>query len=578
MTKKITLVTSAFRSEQYLKCYFENILALNNLDCIKVIVVLNEPTDIERKLAESYKRLFPDNLKIVALDKRESIGASTNRGYRMAKTEYVTYADVDDYRPPDCYERLLKTLEDDSDADFTYGDFVTVRAQGETNGKLTETPEFDPKKFVRGSFVGPNHFFRRRLLDKCGYWDEQLRSGGDFDFQVRCAFNCKFKKTPGVICYYTKEENSGSASSNILQPIERTVVLLRYGMYDKIESLEGYQYVAPAKRYRLDQLLIGGEWQPIQQYVRGYRHMIVKQEPTRLAFRAKYRRKIARHYAALPFRTFDRCARSGIRWALRRLGLLEKTRTLILKVLSSFTNRSCDQVPLIIERMEVDLALSRLHEKRKLRVIDVGAHHGEFLDIFESCSEEHIFDVVCVEPMPENLTVLRRKIKNYKRLSVLVCDVAISEVGGTKTFYQGRSSTLFTCTPEWKEYFPEEFTDPKEVPIRCMTFADLLAQFKIDKKPSFDFIKIDTEGHDLNVLYSMVAAQIRPFSVMFEIGNDLGAVDKAVSLLSNYGFKEFYVFGRTGIPTTFIGEWQGLQRLQSLRKAGKLEAGNVVAF
>ena len=143
MTKKITLVTSAFRSEQYLKCYFENILALNNLDCIKVIVVLNEPTDIERKLAESYKRLFPDNLKIVALDKRESIGASTNRGYRMANTEYVTYADVDDYRPPDCYEKLLKTLEDDSDADFAYGDFVAVRTQGETKGTLTQTPEFD---------------------------------------------------------------------------------------------------------------------------------------------------------------------------------------------------------------------------------------------------------------------------------------------------------------------------------------------------------------------------------------------------------------------------------------------------
>jgi len=302
MTKQITLVTSAFRSERYLKCYFENILSLNNLDCIQVILVLNEPTAVERKLSESYKACFPDNLAIVLLHRRESIGASTNRGYRMAKTDYVTYADVDDFRPPDCYERLMKTLEDDPAVDFTYGDFITVRSQGKTNGRLIRTPEFDRKEFTRGCFVGPNHFFRRRLLDRCGYWDEQLRSGGDFDFQVRAAFNCKFKKTPGVICYYTKEENSGSASSNILQPIERTVIELRYGNYDITEMVAGYQYVRRAMKYRLDQLLIGGKWEGIENYVPGYKRIMGKKGSARRDFFHRYRLEIAKYYAIFPFR------------------------------------------------------------------------------------------------------------------------------------------------------------------------------------------------------------------------------------------------------------------------------------
>jgi len=234
--------------------------------------------------------------------------------------------------------------------------------------------------------------------------------------------------------------------------------------------------------------------------------------------------------------------------------------------------------PIIIERMEVDLALSRLHAKRRLRVVDVGAHHGEFLDIFERCHGEHLFDVICVEPLSENVMELRNKVGRYRRLSIVICDVAISDVSGEKTFYQGSESTLFTCTAKWRDYFPEYFEDPKEVGVRCMTFADLFVEFGIDKDIPFDFIKVDAEGHDLNVLRSMVAAQIRPFAVMFEIGHDLNAVENAVKLLADNGFTEFFIFARTGIPTTYVGEWQGLKRLQELRETGRLKAGNVVGF
>jgi hypothetical protein len=151
-------------------------------------------------------------------------------------------------------------------------------------------------------------------------------------------------------------------------------------------------------------------------------------------------------------------------------------------------------------------------------------------------------------------------------------------VRGPKTFYQGTASTLFTCTEEWKQVFPEYFQQPKEVTIQCLMVADLLKQFEIDTSVPFDFVKIDTEGHDLNVLRSLVAARVRPFAIMFEIGPDLAAVEESVQLLKRQGFTEFYVFGRSGIPTTYVGEYMGGQHLHSLRNQGKLEAGNVVAF
>lgn len=131
------------------------------------------------------------------------------------------------------------------------------------------------------------------------------------------------------------------------------------------------------------------------------------------------------------------------------------------------------QMPLIIERMEVDLVFSRLHSKYHLRIMDIGAHYGEFLEIFEHHNDDHTYDVVCIEPMPENIATLKQRIKRYKRVNVEICDVAISDVSGPKTFYQGTADTLFACTEEWKHIFSENFRQLKEVKIYCLTVEDL---------------------------------------------------------------------------------------------------------
>jgi len=55
---------------------------------------------------------------------------------------------------------------------------------------------------------------------------------------------------------------------------------------------------------------------------------------------------------------------------------------------------SIHQVPLIIERMEVDLVFSRLHAKHNLRIMDIGAHHVNFW-IFLSITTTTIPMMLC---------------------------------------------------------------------------------------------------------------------------------------------------------------------------------------
>lgn len=233
---------------------------------------------------------------------------------------------------------------------------------------------------------------------------------------------------------------------------------------------------------------------------------------------------------------------------------------------------------LIIEHMEVDLVFSRLFEKKHLRIMDIGSHHGEFLDIFEQHNHPHTYSVTCVEPMPYNLKVLQSKINGYRRVQAVVCPVAISDVTETKTFFEGTADTLFTCDKSWVQENREYFMNPVEVKIDCLSMMDLAKKYNIDLNEPFDFIKIDTEGHDLNVIQSLLSANIKTFAVMFEIGYNLSDIIAAVELLTEHGFNEFYVFGRTGIHTLYIGEFKGSEQLHELRQQRRLNAGNMIAF
>ena len=325
--KKLTIVTTAYRSGRYLQKYFEGILNLNNLDQLRVVLVMNVPEEEELRIAQGYSGRYPHLFQIIKVDFRETIGASLNRGFSRATTPYTSYLDVDDIRVGDSYDRQIAVLEHNPDVDFTYGDYIAVKSQGDTRGDYNFRPEFDPVEFTCHCHASPTQCWRTELLQKIGGWDEQFRSAGDFEFNIRAALNCKFKKTPGLLLYYTRYAGSGSASSIAWGPIEYTAIELRYGNYDVIlRHKNWYRFVLQARRYRLEQILINGDWQPIERYVPNYWQIMAEREPIRRAFEVKWPIKTVQYYASLPGQVVYRNTRSGARWALEQLGVLERVR------------------------------------------------------------------------------------------------------------------------------------------------------------------------------------------------------------------------------------------------------------
>jgi hypothetical protein len=81
--------------------------------------------------------------------------------------------------------------------------------------------------------MGPFFMWKKSINQ---YFDEQLRSGSDYDFCIRLALTGKIGMTDENLGYYLDEGKGASTNGDGRQPLERTVIELRYGILDKIET------------------------------------------------------------------------------------------------------------------------------------------------------------------------------------------------------------------------------------------------------------------------------------------------------------------------------------------------------
>lgn len=269
----VSILTSCYRGEPYLEGYFEAVLAQTIIEQVEVVLVHNDPTPAEDAIVERVMNEHPGLVRRIVVP-RENASRSVNRAWTAARGVYVALWNVDDVRLRDSLERQARTLEESPDAVLAYGDMVTVRHYGDIEGEYITEAEFERSRFMRGCFGGTFPMWRRDASETVGPFDEQLRSGWDFDMLVRCAATGRVVKATGVLGRFLNAGAGLSTASGGLQPTERTVIELRYGALDKVDR----RYLARASRYRVGELLVGEDWIPVGRFVPGLEDMLAQAE------------------------------------------------------------------------------------------------------------------------------------------------------------------------------------------------------------------------------------------------------------------------------------------------------------
>ena len=223
---RVSTITPCYNMGRYIEGFLDNLSKQTHED-LEIVLDHNDPTDAEVKLVEQYNEKY-DNIFHIKVEGVDPIGISMNRCIENASGDYLCIWNVDDLRTPDSIEVMAKALDDNPDVNFVYGNYYIVPSFGSTNGQYVD--ETGKEEYLKvGMILGPFFMFRKSALKKSGVFDEQLMSGADYDLALRLAFNGKGLHIPLNLGYYLND-GQGLSTGNKKQPIERTVIELRYGV------------------------------------------------------------------------------------------------------------------------------------------------------------------------------------------------------------------------------------------------------------------------------------------------------------------------------------------------------------
>lgn len=169
-------------------------------------------------------------------------------------------------------------------------------------------------------------------------------------------------------------------------------------------------------------------------------------------------------------------------------------------------------------------------------MVDVGAHYGGSLLPFLSMK----WKILAFEPDPENRKILKQNVGNSK-ITLHKCAVSDHEAMNVPFYASDESSGISTLKPFRK-------THEKIATVNIKTLASIFAEETIT---AVDFLKIDTEGHDLFVLKGVPWKKIKPKVILCEFEDS-----KTKQL--GYSYHELGEFLIRQGYRVFLSEWSAI--------------------
>lgn len=194
-----------------------------------------------------------------------------------------------------------------------------------------------------------------------------------------------------------------------------------------------------------------------------------------------------------------------------------------------------------------DILVDYANFKSNVKFIQVGSNNGITADPITRFITDRNWSGVLVEPVPYLFEELKKNYRNYSN-RLKFENSAIANVNGVLNFYRLQKSNNADL-PFWYDQlgsfnkdvvlkhrdsvpgFDELFMEDK---VNSITFNDLLEKHAVS---SVDFIQIDTEGYDYEILKLIPFDKLNLDFIMFE-NRHLSETDykQAIRLLKSNGF------------------------------------------
>lgn len=208
---KISVIIPVYNAQDYLEECIASVLSQTEKD-LEIILVNDGSSDDSGAICREYAERFPGVIKALDIDNGGQ-GRARNFGIDIARGDFLSFIDSDDYIAPDMYARMLDAAERQG-ADVVVCDMEKRFADGQreyVKAALQDNP-------LASAGSSSNKIFRRSLVGDIrfpvGLWYE------DFEFSAKLLMlseNTAFIDEPLYIyrCGQTSTMNNKNAKKNL---------------------------------------------------------------------------------------------------------------------------------------------------------------------------------------------------------------------------------------------------------------------------------------------------------------------------------------------------------------------------
>lgn len=182
---KVTLITVTLNSENFLEDCIRSVIRQDHTD-IEHIIIDGKSTD--GTLAIIHKN--QDHISKWISEKDYSMYDAINKGMAMATGDIIGTLNSDDVlASPDVISSIVASFEREK-VNVVYGDLMYVNKDYPHEViRRWKGGKFNSNNFRYGWMPAhPTFYFRRELLDTCGYYETHFFSAADYEFMTRYLF------------------------------------------------------------------------------------------------------------------------------------------------------------------------------------------------------------------------------------------------------------------------------------------------------------------------------------------------------------------------------------------------------
>ena len=253
MQPLVSIILPVYNGERFLKASIDSVIAQTFCNW-ELLILDDSSTDSSPEIAKEYARKDP---RIVYFhnDKNLKLPNNLNKGFSLAKGEFLTWTSDDNmYRPP-ALEKMVTALQENPTAHLA---FASCRIIDENDNPIEyiSVNENSKKRIVGIDSVGACFLYTRKAYETIGDYDPECILVEDFDYWQRIFH--RFDTVAIEEILYDYRYHSGALTSTMKQEthaktLEKVILKNRSG-FGKLDIEENYYYYLGLYESRKKQL------------------------------------------------------------------------------------------------------------------------------------------------------------------------------------------------------------------------------------------------------------------------------------------------------------------------------------